>query len=312
LGKFSELVDPERFSVSNFPGYVFLCGAALNNPLTSLRAQFYEIKIKPNEDLLQRVKLAEEANSWYQSNEHFHDLLELEEYLASLSSYILLFVESPGAIAELGAFTQIPTLNEKLIIVIEQTYDRQSFIVDGPIKQMRRLGNDFVLVYPWLLPFRENETSQKINEELLPGTLDGIQEFLDDKLKKSTKKIELFKERNHGHRMLLIADLVALLGITNIRELQTIITEQFGFDIDESKFKKYLFLLCQVGLITSETFGTVKYYFGKMESLPYIAYSPKSPTDRLKLRNMLREEFKLSNDKTRALAAHNARKGDMR
>lgn len=305
MGKFSELVDPTRFSVLNLPGYIFLCGAGLKDKEVSLRACFYEQKVVNNVNLSRRVQLAEKANEWYQANEHFHNLLELEEYLAGLSSYILLFVESAGAIAELGVFTQMSTVKEKLMIVIERSYDKQSFIVDGPIKQMRKLGDGFVLVYPWLLPPAEDGI-RRINAELLGDTLDGIAESLTERLDGLSKN-ETFRRDDHGHKMLLIADLIMLLGIANTTEIKTIVSEQFGFDYADGKLSKYLYLLNQVGIISCEQLGASKYYFGLEEGLPHISYSPKMPTDRTRLRNILREEFPLNAEKRRALNAHKAR-----
>jgi hypothetical protein len=172
------------FKLQNPPDYVFLCGGKLEDPDHSLRAQFYERKVKPNPALDRKVKLAEAADKWYSTRKLFSDLLELEEYLAALSACVLLFVESPGAFAELGVFTQIPPLREKLIAVIEQSHSKgPSFIVNGPVEQMSRLRQGRVLSYPWLLdPSGPDPTRVDIGE--LDDTLDDLADKLQDTLTK--------------------------------------------------------------------------------------------------------------------------------
>lgn len=301
MGKFSELLDWSRFSVQKAPGYVFLCGASLECEETSLRAQFYNQKVKNNSELQSKIQLAEDANRWYRSSRNFADLLELEECLAGLSSCILLFVESPGAIAELGAFTQMQGLRDKLIVVLERFYaDGPSFIVDGPIEQMKKYNKDSVRVYPWMQ--RDSEKlSGKMNEELLRDTLDSISEDLQAKLQKVAQK-NAFREDDLGHKLLLLADLINLLVITNQQELQTII-EELKIDFKEKKISKYLYLLCQVGIVSKETYRSVDYYFNDANH-EYILYFPKTPMDRQRLREVIRADFPVNDDKRKALKAH--------
>ena len=62
----------------------------------------------------------------------------------------VLFVESPGSIAELGAFAASDTLSPKLLAVLNTYYDsEQSFIADGPIQKIRNDKEEFVQCYYW-------------------------------------------------------------------------------------------------------------------------------------------------------------------
>ena len=54
-------------------------------------------------------------------HERFTDLLEVESYLADLAELIIiLFVESPGSIAELGAFSALVTVQPKVLAVVNK------------------------------------------------------------------------------------------------------------------------------------------------------------------------------------------------
>jgi hypothetical protein len=122
VGSFTESVDPDKLAILNQPDYIFLCGGPLDDFEHSLRAYFYRDEVQKNPALLEKIQLAEKADDWHQSRKLFDDLLELEEHLAGLSACVLLFVESPGAIAEFGAFSQMELIQEKLVVVIEESY----------------------------------------------------------------------------------------------------------------------------------------------------------------------------------------------
>src|SRR5579871_634344 len=103
---FLKSVDIPQCRVQNTPRFIFLCGGMTRTSgrhYASARDYFFRY-IKANDTaLLKRVRLAESINNWF-DNDIFEDLLELEVILADCSDLTLLFVESPGSIAELGAF----------------------------------------------------------------------------------------------------------------------------------------------------------------------------------------------------------------
>jgi hypothetical protein len=307
VSEFADSVTPRSFKVQNPPDYVFLCGGKLKDLDHSLRAQFYAQKVKPDPSLEKKVMLAEVADEWYSTRKLFGDLLELEEYLAALCACILLFVEGPGAIAELGAFTQMPELREKLIAVIERSHSvGPSFIVNGPIEQMNRLGSGRILSYPWFL-----DPSGIDPTRLNVGALDDTLNDLIDKLKETLAKMPKtggFRPKDHGHRMLLIADLIKLSVVTFQEEIQEILGE-LRVEVGERELTKYLYLLKQLGLIAAEKYGHIWYYFGVSGTPDFIWYAPKTPMDRIKLADRLHTDFPIGIDteKRRALNAHNPR-----
>lgn len=77
-----------------------------------------------------------------------HDLLSLEHDLAKNVDLIVLPLEGPGAICELGAFASVKDLLPRLIILNEEKYKRQhSFINDGPIRTIRNAAGSNHLIF---------------------------------------------------------------------------------------------------------------------------------------------------------------------
>jgi hypothetical protein len=301
LGAFLDSVMPDSMTIRAQPNYIFLCGGRLGDFDHSLRAHFYARKVEPNPDLLKRVQLAEKADEWYQSRKVFEDLLELEEYLAGLSACILLFVESPGAIAEFGAFSQMKLLQDKLVVVIENShFEQTSFIRNGLVEHARRRRPKSVLSYPWLSS-PSPDGSRLIDDAGAADTLEEVEKEIQKILKKKPKTT-VFRNNDHGHVMLLIADLVTLNVVVVQKELNGLLAG-LGIKIVSSDLKKYLFLLNQLALISTFHYGNVDYYLGISGSPEYVDYAPKTPMDRSRLRALLRTEIPLTADKSKAIAA---------
>lgn len=306
MGAFTDSVDPTAFTIQNPPDYIFLCGGPLKNFDHSLRAHFYEYKVQTHPILSTKVLLAEKADDWYQSRKLFDDLLELEEYLAGLSACVLVFVESPGAIAEFGAFSQIDVLQAKLVVVIEDTYfKQQSFIRHGLVEHASRIRPESVLTYPWL-SFVPGGPS-KIDPPSATDTLDGVEREIENILA-NRPKTATFRNDDHGHRMLLIADLITLNVIILQTEIHQLLAD-LKVTIKPQELKKYLFLLEQLGLIVAFRYGNVEYYIGKPGAPEYVSYATKKPTDRARLRILLRNDFSQTPEKSRALAAFKRKPG---
>ncbi|MFC1484291.1 retron St85 family effector protein [Candidatus Neomarinimicrobiota bacterium] len=67
------------------------------------------------------------------------DLMSMEHILANSVNAIVIIIESPGAIAELGTFSNNPVLRKKLVCIVNKKYERKkSYINLGPL----RLIND--------------------------------------------------------------------------------------------------------------------------------------------------------------------------
>ena len=150
-------------------------------------------------------------NTWFNKDNAFPDLLELENYLAHLADVIVLFVESPGSIAELGAFAASDTLRPKLLAVRNTFYaSEQSFIADGPIRKIWNTNEESVQSYTW---DPEQLDTPKTKEEF-GDVANHLTEMLEYRENRRPQQLA-FKTKEIGHTLLLVADLIRISGVAS-------------------------------------------------------------------------------------------------
>jgi len=108
---------------------IFLCGADKSDASTgrhmmaAVLSKYPRFEIHYPEDLFDDLLVGKNQ----------HSLLSLENILADSVDAIVLFPESPGSFAELGAFANNPVLAQKLICLPQKKYkNKKSFINYGP------------------------------------------------------------------------------------------------------------------------------------------------------------------------------------
>ena len=244
--------------------------------------------------------LAEEANKWSKTDKHYDHLFDLEDDLAYLSAVIMLFVESPGSIAELGAFCHVTALREKLVAVIEDSHqDEESFIQDGPVALLKKYDQHSVLFYPWLGK-RDEHGWRPVDLDEAKLTVERLLERLLQETSKVAKE-ERFDSGNAGHSILLVADFIKLGAIVKYGEIESLLAA-VGLDVDR-RLERYLFLLEKLGLIEKTQYGHSTYYLGRTSPNEYIHYALKSKSqtpDRIRLQSDLLEILKpLDRDRER-------------
>ena len=225
LEAFGASIDLDASKVLNSPSLIFLCGGLIQTPngaQPSLRSLFYQRLEKDHPELHKLVLLAEKSNEWSKAAKHYDHLFTLENDLAYLSAVILLFVESPGSIAELGAFCNVDPLREKLLVVLEHGHQSDvSFIQDGPVAWLSKQNPSSVLFYPWLGKSNKKGERHLDHAEALQ-TVSSVIERLEEDIS-SIAKEEKFDRGNQGHHILLVADMVKLGGTIKIGEIQRVL-----------------------------------------------------------------------------------------
>lgn len=137
---------------------VFLCGGEIDlaSPVP-VSARDALMRTIPDRQMLgpARIILAEAANGML-AESHFDNLLDLEEYMAALVDAVILFVESPGSICELGSFSGTSEITQKLrVFVMNEHGIRASFIVNGPLRYLGNVaGTNRVSLYDWSIDGR--------------------------------------------------------------------------------------------------------------------------------------------------------------
>ena len=113
---------------------VFLCGADIKNRETA-RSRMAEIFSQyPRYELLYPEDLFDDLLA----GQGQHSLLKLEGILADSVDAIVLFPESPGSFAEIGAFSYNEKLASKMVVLSNKKYQgNKSFINYGPYRLIK-------------------------------------------------------------------------------------------------------------------------------------------------------------------------------
>lgn len=299
-------LEVEKLRLTNFPGFIFLCGGQLpqaSRPPQSVRAYFHAHVRQTNPRIFNKLILAETIKEWYLDGT-YGDLLQLEEDLAHLASLTILFLESPGSIAEFGAFTLLPPIQSKLCAVIEHGhYNSESFIKLGPIRHLENLRRDAVHVYPW----RRTPTNDLVDEGKALELVAELSEDIELSLQSVPKEFLLDRE-DSGHIMLLLVDLLDLLVIATESDLLDVL-QLANLKPLRKRLRQLLFVLRKLRLVTLYTYGrsTQKYYIS-VAKVPFVRYAFNSSaptTNRERWRHLFRNAYDAEDPRRlRALRAY--------
>jgi len=142
---------------------VFLIGTgrdARNSLRDPLREELLGAPYYPSLEVFYPEELFDEL---FQQNNQI-DLLRLENLLAKSVHAIVIVLESPGSIAELGAFANHEVLRKRLVVIVNQLYRKdKSFIMLGPVKMLKKI-NGAVIYYDF--NNRHKEALKKLGEQV--------------------------------------------------------------------------------------------------------------------------------------------------
>lgn len=113
---------------------LFLCGGSDGS---SLRKQFltYATVALPSFRVFLAESAAKDITDFGPPT--FINLSQFEQFIADFSDCIVIFLESPGAFAELGLFSHVPSIREKLLVINNIAYQTtNSFINYGPLAEV--------------------------------------------------------------------------------------------------------------------------------------------------------------------------------
>ena len=297
IRSFLKSVAIRECRVQHTPHYIFLCGGKTRQAgkFLSARDYFFRYLKKADPSLSKRIRLAEKINNWFDHN-LFNDLLEVEEILADCADLTILFVESPGSIAELGAFASSSKLRSRTLAILNTEFDQErTFIADGPVRRIKSTNADFVRYWRWN-PKDINGTSSLASfKDLSLELLTLIQNRSN-----AAPQQEILDPKSPGHTMFLIADLIDIVGISFRTEIIECLTH-WEYTIDLEWVNKYLSLLEHFKLVRREPLSNQTYYLSRAQ-FPYIkyAFNPGAvAVDRERLKILIRSSLKVS-DRRRA------------
>ncbi|WP_086983797.1 retron St85 family effector protein [Vibrio aphrogenes] len=121
---------------------VFLCGADIKNDKTARSQMAAVFSHYPRYELLYPEDLFDDLLA----GQGQHSLLKLEGILADSVDAIVLFPESPGSFAEIGAFSNNEQLARKMVVLSNKRYkSNKSFINYGPYRLIKSSGTGKVI-----------------------------------------------------------------------------------------------------------------------------------------------------------------------
>jgi hypothetical protein len=239
---------------------IFLCGGKTkpkSPQKTSIRDAF--LKIPDNPAVRGRhVMLAETVNTFHLSRPAYPELLSFEVDFAQICELILLFSESQGSIAELGAFSMHEELASKLLVVVRDYYMREdSFIKLGPLRHLQLAHGDHAVFI-----LNDDETGIKVNS-LKALNLDVLRDRLTPAVEDrfaAVRERTTFNPARTGHLIKLMVGLIQELGGLTAPELRFLM-HPFGAVIEEEDIDRLLLCAEAVGWIAREQRGFTIYYF---------------------------------------------------
>lgn len=258
LDQICDQLDPGACRLVNLPERIWLFGGqgafrpSSLEPCESLRESFWRQTLvappEPSRQWLKHLDIPENYEGWWAFS-GYSDLLTFERDSCYLARAIILFPESPGALAELGALAVDDWVVDRLLVIVQRQFledgARKSFLNLGPLKRADDRALRCVI----------NTTSKR---DLPLDDFDAVVAFLDAKLPR-VHQSERLKLENPTHRLLLIADLIDLMLIARPSELQSAL-RHFGLVLPAQELERVVKLLAFFELARIDHWGLEQFF----------------------------------------------------
>lgn len=248
--------DIQRFSLIFKNPIIFLCGGDITS-IEDKGAKYYSSLRSYLIDYAKLVKKEIEIRTAEDFKDYlvaYDNLLEFESDIASISDLVVIILESPGALIELGIFIENKNIRNKLVAI--QHYDfasEQSFINLGPLKSLKKSSESAVLGYKW--PF--DQKFEHLPQDLLKLICNDIAEHLKSPRTQSTFDIEI-----GAHRILFIYEIIRCFYPITDKEILTALHLIYDSKIIHmKKLKKILYLLEKFDLVDKYNLSAEDFFY---------------------------------------------------
>lgn len=270
-------INPADTRIKRLPSFILVFGGPLGDPRKSARQMFLNWIDIHRRDLGEWMIKPEDYPDW-NSLQGYPNLIDFERDAVCLTRAVILFSESPGSHAELGAFCMDPILSERLFVVIsEDHYNAGSFIAKGPVKKIEDIDEESICTVKDIEPLA-------IQQELLQ-----IVESLECKLGNAQKSTN-FEPLRTRDQFLLIADLIELFGALTVNEIVDLCSI-LGFNTTVHNVKILYEQLSRFNIVTSVKKKTSRYYLPTQHRFQFLDYTSSDETKRF---DRLRFKTKIS------------------
>ncbi len=259
-----EDLDVKALHVRAPANLIFLCGGPFSpehdGPYQSLRDAFLRVASHAalkDSDLV----LAETFTKEFTFSAHYDDILEFESDLAQIAELIILFCESEGSFAELGAFAHDEEISKRLLVVLRDRFaNADSFITLGPIARLRKHREHSVFT------IADDQIGIK-NDSHASISLDDFKAVLDTPLRlrlANAREPTTFDARRDGHLIKLVVGLIQDYGALTEKEIADAISS-LGIEVKIERLRAYLLCAKVVHWIDVTSIGFDRYYFPLVE-----------------------------------------------
>lgn len=244
-----------RVEFSDAP-IVLLCGGLVKDETDSVQ-EFRSLRHAIANGLTSfEVFRPEEITSWH-ADGVFRDLMSFERELASICSLVVIILESEGALVELGAFSQLSEMSEKIIAIrSSQFVNHDSFVNLGILRFISEKSKTSVKSYPW-----DIKKPASISVEIIQDVTSDIQEELEKQ-----PKSQLLKLDKNSHVIVTICELVRLFVALKENEILEYL-QLLGVVTTREILRGQLFLLSEFRIIRKQEYSDALFYIRSDE--PY-------------------------------------------
>jgi hypothetical protein len=205
------------------------------------------------------VRRAEEMEWSFHKGGEYAELVEFESDIAQISDLIVLFSESAGSLAELGAFTKDDEISSRMLVFVDnEKYADPSFIKLGLLDYLtRKYGKEAVSVLQLGdLKITKISDLSTLDLDRLAASANGALTF---HLTERPHEPRTFDKLRHGHVTKLITGLIQHYAALTLDEIDTLL---FCLDVStpQPEIKKHLNCAELFGWVSKQTAGFVDYY----------------------------------------------------
>lgn len=293
IAELLDCVDVNDIRVHAPTSLLFLCGGQIRiteNPAPSLRDAFARFAMEPPFSKY-NVLIAEDLNAFFPSGV-YRDLLLFESDIAQISELILVFSESYGSAAELGAFCMVAEISQRLLVVIDsKNYSENSFVTLGPLRFLQNEHGDEAVCVLNLKDMNLHSISDvsSLNVNSFRKSMEGA-----IKSRKSIPREKTsFDKSRPGHIIKLIVGIIQHYGALTLEEVSVHISVVRN-DLDDEIIKNYLLCAEFAGWVRKEKRGVSTFYVS-LTNKPAFNYSFRpgvAPMDKTRWQLDIREYWK--------------------
>lgn len=279
---------------------IFLCGGQtdVKNPKPiSLREAF--TRIYTNKALSSYNTIMPEDFRIFPPHGQYKDILSFETEFAEIVDLVILFSESNGSFTELGAFSMIKEIADRLLVVIDdENYQADSFIRLGPLLFLQNnVGQSSVCVV------NRSDLNIKNIKDVTDLDIAVFENRIVSAITARSKEVKeptTFNPGRPGHIIKLIVGIVQHYGALTFDEVAKLIVD-FGVILKAGKLDDYLLCGINAEWLLKDRRGFIDYYCARPNKSDAIEYKLRKarevePRDRWRAQI---SEFWKTNDDTR-------------